>query len=238
MADTHDSNKVRVMSSAGFTLLELLLAIFVFSVVITTVFGAYRTTFHNVQKSEFQAKMEGQARIILERIEADLESTFAGDGGIMDGEQEDVDGKRGDRLSFTSTAHLRFNRNDQYAGVTVITYSTVENEESGLLSLYRLDNPLTPVEEEQADEEEQGELLGENLKEFKLTYLNSEGDEQDNWQGNDNEASDNQEEKQLQLPVVIKVELRFGNPMDEEESRLFRTAVAILPGRLSGNDKK
>lgn len=227
------------MPAGGFTLLELLLAIFIFSVVITTVFGAYRTTFHNVQKTEFQAKTEGQARIILERIEADLESTFGGEGGNMDGEQVEVNGSRGDRLFFTSTAHLRFNRDDPYAGVTAVTYSTEEDDESGLLSLYRLDSPLTPTEEEQqADEAEQGELLGENLREFKLTYINTNGDEQESWLGDDSEETDGQEETKPQLPAMIRVEIRFGNPMDEEDSRLFRTAVAILPGRLSENVKE
>jgi general secretion pathway protein J len=225
-------------SDSGFTLLELLLSIFVFSIVITTVYGSYSTTFKNVQKSESLAKTEGQARVILERLEADLESTFGGEGGLMEGEQVDNNGKRADRLSFTSTAHLRFNRKDTYAGITTISYSAEEDEEKGLLSLYRLDSPLRTTENDSVEEEEKGELLGENLKEFKLTYINEEGDEQDSWQGDDGEEQEGQEKSEPKLPVMIKIELRFGDPVDEESSRLFRTAVAILPGRLSGNEKK
>jgi general secretion pathway protein J len=223
--------------ASGFTLLELLLSIFVFSVVITTVYGSYSTTFSNIKKSESQAKTQGQARIILERIEADLESTYGGEGGLMEGELVDANGNRGDRLSFTSTAHLRFNRQDRYAGITTITYSTHEDGESGLLSLYRLDSPLTITEDDLAGDEEKGELLGENLKEFKLTYINTEGDEQESWLGNDGDEQNEQEESEVNLPAMIKVELRFGDPVDEENSRPFRVAVAILPGRPSGNEK-
>ena len=60
----------------GFTLLEILLAFFIFSIVLTTLYTAYTGTFRNIDQAESQSDAYQMARIALERMIEDLESTY------------------------------------------------------------------------------------------------------------------------------------------------------------------
>ena len=101
----------------GFTLLELLLAIFIFAIVIASVYGAYRSTFLVINSTESQAEYSSMARIALDRISGDLESFYSGSGSLFRGESKEVDTGRADQLAFTSTAHLVLAKKGQLAGL-------------------------------------------------------------------------------------------------------------------------
>ena len=58
----------------GFTLVELLLAIFIFSIVVSTVYGSYRVTFSLVNRTERKLEIAGRAHVVLERITEDISS--------------------------------------------------------------------------------------------------------------------------------------------------------------------
>ena len=60
----------------GFTLLEILLAFFIFSLVLTSLYTAYTGTFSNIDQAESQSDAYQMARITLERMIEDLESTY------------------------------------------------------------------------------------------------------------------------------------------------------------------
>ncbi|MGD2127457.1 MAG: type II secretion system protein, partial [Desulfobacteraceae bacterium] len=64
------------MGRKGFTLLEILLAMFIFAIVLSTLYTAYTGTFRNVDETESQADIYRMARIALERIVEDLESAY------------------------------------------------------------------------------------------------------------------------------------------------------------------
>lgn len=217
---------VRRIDSRGFTLLELLLAIFIFSIVISTVYGSYRTTFHNVQGSEQQAAIEGRARILLERLTADLESVYAGTGGFLYGEREDIGEFVGARLSFTSTAHLKLHQKAADTGLTNLTYTTKENSETGLMDIYRLDQPLLPGAADGLEAEDNGELIGAGVKEFVVTYLSRDGADSESWKS-DGDSDQEATPDEINLPAMVKVEVRFGEVETDSADRYFRTAAAL-----------
>ena len=49
----------------GFTLLEVLIALFIFAIVISTIFASYTGTFRIINETEYQADNYGMARIAL-----------------------------------------------------------------------------------------------------------------------------------------------------------------------------
>lgn len=210
----------------GFTLLEVLISIALFSLVVSSVYGAYRATFQTVNGSERQAVASAAARVILERISADLVVIATDQDSFLEGKRGDIDGRRADGLSCVSYAHVSFSRTEKSGGRTALVYTAKENE-SGLIDLYRLDSPIRPGEE--SEENVRGEILGKDLLSFQLTYISGDGEESDEWNSSSGEgepANENTEEK-IQLPVLVRVEIMLASSPDDETGTIFRTAVAL-----------
>lgn len=219
-------NPVAKQAESGFTLIELLTSIFIFALVISSVYGAYRATFTTVNGTESRVALASAARVILERITDDLESLYIGEDGYIQGEKGDIGGHRADGLSCTSSAHLVFSRSELMAGVTVLKYTT-EEEESGLLTLYRSDVPVLPGVTS-GDDDEKGVLLGKGLQAFQLTYVSADGNESEEWDSEpEGSGSGGSGEKKINLPAIVRVEIRFADSPESEDSTVFRTAVAM-----------
>ncbi len=206
----------------GFTLLELLLAIFIFSVVITSVYGAYNITFKVIHNAEFETKVNDRARIAIERITEDLESLYLGTEGMMRGKSQEIDGRRADQLEFTSLSHLSFTKDVSEPGAATLTYSVVSDGSTERLLLYRADSLWRPGGV--AAVGEKGVLLCDDLWEFQITYLDVAGNEVKEW---DTEASKKEEGSEDKVPpALIQVSLRFANASGDDAGTLFQTAVA------------
>lgn len=98
--------------SSGFTLLEVLVAIFIFAIVLSAVYGAYITAITAAGTTELQADINNKARTALERIASDLGGVYLGADGSLNGWKKEIGGNRADTLAFTSTAHLLFSRKE------------------------------------------------------------------------------------------------------------------------------
>jgi general secretion pathway protein J len=207
----------------GFTLLELILAISIFAIVVSMVYGAYNLTFKVIDNSQTHARYGSRARVTLERFTEDLESFHMGSNGFLNGESGTVGEFRADSLSFTSTSHLVFDKNELPVGYATISYSVEEHEETGLLSLYRADVGFRPGVEAG---EEKGFLLCDGLREVSLTYFDEKGDEVESWESDQRKTSGN-------TPIPVMVQLRIGFAGDEAEDEVeddtifFSTGIAI-----------
>ncbi len=206
-------------SNQGFTLLELLLAITIFAVVVSLVYGAYNTTFRVINNSNVHAKYGAAARVAMERFSEDLETFHLGSSGFLKGESATVGEFGADSLSFTSTSHLVFDKNEMPAGYATITYSVEENEETGLLSLYRADIAFKPGAE---SAEEKGFLLCDGLREVSYVYFDDEGGETESWDSNERKSSG-----ETELPAMVKLQLGFAIEEAEDATLFFSTGVAI-----------
>lgn len=217
----------RLRCNRGFTLIELLTAIVIFALVVSSVYGAYRATFHTIQGTEKQITLAAQARVILERISADLESLYYGKDGYLQGGRGDVNGNRGDNFTCTSSAHLVLNRDERPAGRTVLSYST-EEDENGFINVFRSDRVMMPGEN-QFDDDDKGLIIGKGLREFKITYITEDGDEQEEWDSEPPETdSDGEEEKKtIRLPAMVRILVGFEVTPESKEQIRFRTAVAL-----------
>ncbi len=208
----------------GFTLVELLLAIFIFSIVVSTVYGSYRVTFDLVSHTGQKMAIAGRASVVLERITEDLSSLVQMNGGGLTGEQHEDSGMRGDSLSFVSAVHIGLTKGDDLDGYSLVQYSVEVDEDTGLLKLYRSGSPLLPGTNGD-DIESRKYLLCDGLKEVKFSYFNDEGVESDEWRSQEDEtATENQS-----FPVMVIVVLQFSKSLESEQVSFFTTSVA-LPG--------
>ncbi len=204
----------------GFTLAELLIAIVIFSAVITMVYTSYNMTFKVINNADTNSVFGERARITLERFVTDLESYHGGQDGFVKGEPNTFGEFRGDTLSFTSRAHLLFTKQEQPKGYATIVYSVEEDEETGLLRLYRADYPFLPGT--QVDEDDKGFLLCDGLREVAFTYFDKDGEEADTWQGNEN-----LDEGGTLVPAMIQMKIGFASEKAEDTTINFSTGVAL-----------
>jgi general secretion pathway protein J len=213
---TRDSTKRN-----GFTLLEILLAIFILATVLSTVFASYTGTLRMVSETESQADVYLMARIAFERILEDLESFYLPEQSETSeiGEEEQPFEFTTTSLRFPSRAHVVFSEEDQPWRATEISYEVREGDDGEGMILYRRERPQG--REEEASEEGGGGLpLCEKLwteDPVKFSYYDAEGEETENWDSSSEDA----------VPRGVSVALQFINPSDPETPLKFATSVAL-----------
>ena len=216
------------MNQKGFTLLEILIAIFILVIVLSTVFGSYTGVLRIVRETESQAEIYQMARIAFERILEDLGSAFVHENKAagpatsedealeFEGEDSEIEGNSADTLRFLSRSHLVLGEQDLPGGTAEISYYVGKDEDGEGLVLYRSDRPQTEV----AAEEGGGGLpLCENLVSVDFTYYDAQGDEHDNWDPSLVEEN---------IPRIVSFSLEFVNPSDSENPLKFASSVALL----------
>jgi len=213
----------------GFTLLEILVAIFIFGTVLATIYAAYGSTFRLIGATREQAEIYQMARVAMERISEDLAAAIppespepeatAGEAALV-GIDDVADGMAADTLRFRSRAHVAFVGALGAGGPAVIRYTVEPATEGGGLVLYRQDTPGPAGEEGEGG---RGYALCDRLCGVNFTYYAEGGEEYDNWNTADASA-------QGRLPARVAVELLFLVGSGDTRPIKFRTAV-VLPTR-------
>ena len=219
------------MKERGFTLLEILIAIFILVLVVSAVFGAFSGTFKVVTETEVQGEIYAAARVALERISEDLASVYVGDLAkteqpeagatrqrfLFVGKDHKVDEQNADALRFLSWAHVSFKAGRQPEGPAEISYYTEYQEETGELTLYRSD---TLDYLESPENGQGGLLLCEGLKWLDFIYYDREGDAHNSWDTTENSSK-------AELPSRVAISIGFENALDPENPLQFMTGVAL-----------
>lgn len=218
----------------GFTLLEILIAIFILTVVVSTVFTAFSGTFKVVNETESQGEIYAMARMALERISEDLASVYVGglsktrnseegvpqQRSLFVGEDRKVSDQSADTLRFLSYAHVSFKAGRQEEGPAEIVYYTQLKEDTGEQALYRSD---TLDYLEGTENGSGGFLLCDRLKWVDFTYYDREGDVHNAWDTTENIG------KAATLPLRVEISMGFENALDPENPLQFMTGVALPP---------
>ena len=218
--------------NSGFTLAEILIAIFIFAVVLTTIYTSYTGTFRIVNETEYQAEIYRMARITMERMLEDLESIYipksegnpeSGESPIQsvqfEGKDREIKGMCADTIRFISRAHINLSGQDEDTGKTEIGYYVKENEEGEDLVLYRSDRPMF----EQSlllEEDSGGFVLCERLVSVNFTYYEENGEALEGWDPESDALKD-------KIPIMVSISLDFVNPLNPEVPLRFMTSVAL-----------
>ena len=219
--------QTNLKNSHGFTLLEILIAVFILAIVLSTIFTSYTGTFRIIDETESQADTYGMARIALERMLEDLESiyfskTSKSEGATIQptrfaGEDKEIKEKSADSLRFLSRAHVVFDEKDENFEVAEIIYYVKENENGDSLVLYRSD---TLEFEEPLTEENSGLVLCDGLSSINFAYYDMNGEVYDSWDSTEGDFID-------RLPAMVSIKLTFANRSNPEAPIKFITGVTL-----------
>jgi len=204
----------------GFTLLEVLVSIAILVIIMAALYSAYTTNVEAIQIARQNGEIHQTARIVLDRITKDLQSALIRTSvaseriklGLI-GEDREIDGRRADRMDFTTVTHLPMMENAPASDLCEIGYLIEEDSEGKVLVLLRRDDPS--VDE---DFTKGGWLqeMARNVLEFKVTYQDSRGEDSDRWNTLENRPGPG-------LPVLIKVRLVLKDELNREH--VFSTAI-------------
>ncbi len=214
----------------GFTLVEVLVAILIFSIVMTTLFSSFKAFIISSEYVKSDVAHGEKIRNVLKRINMDFgalvvlqaprykkpEFNSEPDPYSFIGKEETIGQNVVSSVVFTSLAHVILGA-DQRAGVARITYYLKENQ-NNTYNLYRADS-LFPFPEE--EESCTNPVLCRDISGFELVYTDFNGDEHRYWN------SDDQEFKYT-FPTSIDLKITLGSG---ENRQVFETAISMVSGR-------
>ncbi len=210
----------------GFTLLEILIAVFIFAIIVTTIFTSYTSIFNDSGAIDQGMASYEMAKNCLNRMLVDLASSYVTlypkyappdvddppDPYRLTGDSLFIKAKEFSMLRFTSLAHLPLNGSMEN-GIAEIIYYVQDTKDRGFV-LRRADNlyPYEPFVEKTSDP-----VLCEGVKSLTFTYYDIDGEAHDFWDS-DAEAWDYTTPKRIGIKLEIE---------DDSRSLLFETMAAL-----------
>jgi type II secretion system protein J len=205
----------------GFTLLEVLVSVAILALLLAALSRAYVTNVEAIQIARENGQVHQTARIVLDMMTRDLQSALTELGvtpettrlGLI-GKNQERDGRRIDRIDFTTLTHMALTEQGPSTDLCEVGYMVVEDEEEDeILVLMRRDD-ASPDE----DFAEGGAVqeLTRDILEFKMTYEDSRGEEHDDWGTEEGGETSG-------LPVLIRVRLVLKDSLNREH--VFTTSI-------------
>ena len=205
----------------GFTLIEILIAVFILGIVLSTVFASYTGTFRIIRETETDAEIYGMARTVLERMTRDLEAVAPWKGAFTFRAKPYSLGKREfTLLTFRSAAHVAFGEKEAPAGIAVIAYGIEEGAEKEGCALFRSDSlRRDPAKEETPAG---GFLLCDRIETLTYHFYDGTGKEYETW-----DADGSVEAQKKRAPAMVEIRLGLVNEKDREHPHPFLTRVRL-----------
>jgi len=219
---------------AGFTLLEIMLAMLVLALVVSMVTLSLSGSIKAIDATRDQGDIYFRAQVALERIREDLTAAvLSPDVAFVSGSRENDNGETA-LLSFASMAHIVFDPENGRSGMAAIGYTVrPDSQDAQQLLLLRSDVLYLPREEQANNEKEkdlEAFLLTDRLRSVRFAFINRDGAAVERWNTAMVEEGEDQES---QLPAVVTCRLEFWLDMEEETSIVFETSVVLPVGLMS-----
>ncbi len=209
--------------SRGFTLIEILIAIFILGVVLTTIYAAYTGTMTVIKQLNSESRVYQMARITLDRMSRDLSSLQrAGDVFVLQSQKTAVGRSEFGSLLTWSSSHLVFEE-DEVPGAPATIFYFVKEDKDGGFSLWRSD--VADSKPNTDTRSAGGVIICENLQALNLKFYDEGGAEHDTW-----DTASSAEGQKGKPPVLVQIELVLANAEDAEKPYKFKTRV-FLPVR-------
>ena len=234
-------NTPPTISTTGFTLIEVVIAVGLLAIISTMIFQSLSQTFTTRDMLDrSQTSLHG-ARVAIQRLSDDLASTFLSPykiKGYTDEKQPTRFLGNAKELTLTSMTHLRLFRNVRESDQSELTYLLEDDPKAGRQNLVRKEYKRIEIERA-ADQEPVSLVLVEGVHDFKLRYCNGEkGEWTEEWDTTKSDFKD-------KLPLAVEVSIVV-NPDPENdkplEDDLFTLKTIAFIERLfeqarSGNQK-
>ena len=214
--------QIKKITRSGFTLVEILMAIFILGLVMATAYVSYNGTLKVSHQMEEEGNIYKMARVSMSRMIKDLPSLQSYNGSFyFRAEKKQLNKKVFYFLSFWSAAHLDFGENGSIGRPASISYYVREDEGGNSYSLWRSD--VYSVKPDKIGDTENGFVICRNVDTFRLTFYDSAGKETVSWYTSSSTGGD----QGAKLPAAMKIELFIVNVNDQDNPYKFMTKVNI-----------
>jgi prepilin-type N-terminal cleavage/methylation domain-containing protein len=218
MADQPIKKNIR---TKGFTLVEIMIAILILGLVLSTVYVAYSSTMKNVRDIEYQNNLYKMARTAMDRMIKDLSSLQLAAGAFdFRAEKKILNNREFYSLSLWSASHLAFGENEGEGYPAAISYYVQEDEGGDSFSLWRSDLP--GAKPSTGKNISGGFVVCQNVDSLNLRFYDSSGRELESW-----DSSSFSAEQKGKAPVAVKIELGLVNLDDKEKPYKFMTKIFL-----------
>lgn len=218
------------MQKRGFTLIEILIAIFILSVVLSTVYAAYWSTFRLAGVTEYESEIYAMARTTMNRIMIDL-GALSPYGGKMIFIAKKQDSGKGEFMSlhFLSKTHIAFDEKEVSPGSAYIGYHVQEEDgvvDAGAMadkkkySLIRTDDLYRGANLDAYGQ--RGFSICERVESLIFLFYDTEGKEYKTWDS----SADNRAQKN-KAPAMVVVQFTLVNPNDQDRPYRFSTRIYL-----------
>jgi len=220
--------KPRKASCSGFTLIEMLLAITIFSMIVVVIFSAFRLGIGSWQKGESNIAFFQKMRAVSELLFRELNSTFPYiiTPGTLDTHKKFYAffGTM-DTLKFVSYANLH----KRTGGLSLIELWVEEGKGLMLGEEAALVSNLSDLEDIDLRDEDRARVLCPEADRVSFRYFDRKKKEMDgewveNWDPKNNFGGD------LRLPLFVEISFTFLNEKEEQYNQ--RLIVPIMNIRL------
>lgn len=208
------------LHSRGFTLVEILIAIFILGLVMATVYVSYSGILKISHQLEEEGSIYKMARTSMDRMIKDLSSLQTSSASFdFRAEKKTLSKREFYFLSFWSAAHLTFGENDSTGRPAAISYYVQEDEGGGSFSLWRSD--VSGAKPSPGKNIGGGFVICKNVDSWNLRFYDSAGSELESWD------SSPLAEQKGKAPAAVKIELTLVNLNDPEKPYKFMTKVFL-----------
>lgn len=207
----------------GFTLLEILIAIFILSVVLSTIYASYAGTLRIIHELQDESRFYKTARMTLDRMTRDMTAlSRSGREFIFISQKKYIARREFSNLTVWSAGHLAFEDDDASGALASITYF-VREAADGSVSLWRSD--VAGPKPAAYPEDGGGLILCPEIEALKMTFYDETGREHDSWDTAATFAI-----QKGKAPKLVRIELSLANAKRTEKPYKFMTQI-FLPVR-------
>jgi len=205
---------------SGFTLVEILIAIFILGLVMATVYVSYSGILKTSHQMEEESNIYKMARTSMDRMIKDLSSLQMSSGSFdFRAEKKTLSNREFYSLSFWSASHLAFGENEGTGRPAAINYYVQEDEGGKSFSLWRSD--IAGAKPDKEKNLSGGFVICQNIDSWRLRFYDSTGKELESWD------SSSLAEQKGTVPIAVKIELALVNLNDPEKPYKFMTKVFL-----------
>ena len=201
---------------SGFTLLEILIAIFIFAIIISTVYGSFNAVISRTEAIKDGVGAFEMARTCLNRIMSDLNGLYVElkplyhppdyddppDPYRFVGKETFEGVKTFSQLRFASSEHLSMSRKAEKGIAEIVYYVQERGYPETEYILKRADFLYPDDEDYEFEEKDSDPVLCEGLEELSFVYFDEDGDEYETW---DSDSNSNKYATPRAIEITLKI---------------------------------
>jgi len=168
----------------GFTLIEILIAISIISIIIGALYGAYISNVKGIQITQQNSHIYQTARAVLDCMRRDLECAYLGSRASkksalgMISEDREIEDNPADRIDFTALTHIYSKQDNLATDLCEIGYFLKKDPDTNLFILYRRDSGIVDSELRHGGRIDE---LAYMVKGLDLEFIDKQGDRFKYW---------------------------------------------------------